>query len=356
MGNVRFSLLLLVLMLVAVGCDIGATPDKAADTERPVVTMAIEETKQPEKPIETLTERPIEEMPVESPTEQRLATEAIRYAYPPDEMPSVTASFRLPFALDVGEDAVVYVQKVGSTEVFELTSDQTVIALQTLRLTDPASSAGWSWLEEEPTGSLALMVIKSGEDAYETSFYYEENVLSSSTDGPTGTGYLYAYDTQLSLLLHELFEPETAMGKVGALYSTLSVELMTSEGVQTEQSVERDRLTINGKDYLDWEKELSGAEPLTESAFIGFEGELEAMALYEDGVLKLNLAYAFTEPGFTTPDGIEVGTTREEALAKLGNPNLNLPNVWGYLMGDYVRFYLYFVDDKVAAILLTLPL
>src|SRR5690606_13221684 len=125
MGNVRFSLLLLVLMLVAVGCDIGATPDKAADTERPVVTMAIEETKQPEKPIETLTERPIEEEPVETPTEQRLTTEAIRHAYPPEEMPSVTESFRLPFALDVEEDAIVYVQKVGSTEVFELTSDQT---------------------------------------------------------------------------------------------------------------------------------------------------------------------------------------------------------------------------------------
>jgi len=294
------------------------------------------------------------EAAVEISTEERLATGVVQHIASPDEIPSVRESFRLPFTLDDEENATVFVQKVGSTEVFELTPYQTTITLQTLRLTKPSPST--DWLEEEPSSPVALIVIASGGNAYETSFYYQKNALSSSTDGPAGNGYLYAYDTQLSLILYELFEPETAMGTVGAFYDALIVESMPSEVVQTEEAVGHERLAVEGKDYLAWEKELSGAEPLAETSFVGYEGELEPMAVYDGGVLKLNLAYAFTEPGYATPDGIEVGTARDEVLMKLGVPNRALPDAWGYRIGDYLRFYLYFVDDEVAAILLTIPL
>lgn len=324
----------LVALLLSAGCDPAATPDTPEASKQPPTQS--------------------EEAPVETSKEENLANEVVPQTASPDEVPSVRESLRLPFTLDDEEDATVYVQKVGSTEVFELTPDQTMITLQTLRFTEPSPST--NWLEEEPTGPVAILVITSGENAYSTDFYYEKNALSSATDGSAGNGFLYAYDTQLSLILYELFEPETPMGTVGAFYNALMVDPIPDEGAQTEEAVGHERLTVEGKDYLGWEKELSGAKPLSESSYIGFEGELEPMAVYDGGVLKLNLAYAFTEPGYATPDGIEVGTTRDEVLAKLGAPNSALPDVWGYRIGDYLRFYLYFADDEVTAILLTMPL
>ncbi|TLS50121.1 hypothetical protein EMG79_27625 [Klebsiella pneumoniae] len=346
MRNIWIGLALAALLL-SVGCGPEAAPGTPEETERPAEAMTPAEVEQQETPSE--------EAPLEIPAQVRLVTEAVRHVSPPEEMPWVRESFRLPFTLEVEEDATVYVQKVGSTDVFELAPHQAVIALQTLRLTKPSPFV--EWLEEVPSGPKASIVIASGANAYETSFYYEKNVLSSATDNPTGTGYLYAYDTHLSLLLYELFEPKTAMGTVGAFYDALIAESTPSEGgVQTEGAVEPERLTVEGKDYLAWEAELSGAEPLEETSFVGFEGELEPMAAYDGGVLKLNLAYAFTEPGYATPDGIEVGTTREDVLVKLGAPNRALPDAWGYRIGDYFRFYLYFADDEVAAMLLTIPL
>lgn len=338
--------LALAALLFSAGCVPEASPGTPAESDEQAETAAPAEPKP--------SEEASDEAPKETPAEERLITDARRHASPPEEMPSVRESFRLPFAIEGKEDATVYVQKVGSTEVFELTPYQTLITLQTLRHTQPTPSAGW--LDEEPSGPAAVIVIASGAGAYETSFYYEKNAISSSTDGPSGTGYLYAYDTQLSLILYELFEPETAMGTIGAFYNALIVGPMPGEDVQTEKTAEPGRLTVEGKDYIAWDKELSGTEPLAETSFIGFEGELEPMAAYDGGVLKLNLAYAFTQPGYATPDGIEVGTARKDVLAKLGAPNMALPDAWGYRIGDYFRFYLYFTDDEVAALLLTIPL
>jgi len=208
--NVWNGLVLIALLLLSVGCSPKAVSEMLSETEQPVETIMLLESKQPETPSE---EEPVEESqeePMEEQQEESLIAEgAIRYASPPEEMPFVTEAFRLPFVFDVEEDATVYVQKVGSTEVFELTSDQAMITLQTLRLTKPTSSE--DWIEEEPSGPVALIIISSGTKAYETSLYYEKNVLSTAIDtlSGIGIGYLYAYDTQLSLLLNELFEPQT---------------------------------------------------------------------------------------------------------------------------------------------------
>lgn len=321
----------LVTLLLSAGCSKAATST---------------ESKQPETQKEQAT--------VEGSKEENSANEDVPQNSSSDEIPSVRESLRLPFALDDESNATVYVQQVGSTEVFKLSPHQTMITLQALRFTEPTPST--DWLKEEPSGSKAIIVIKSGGKAYETSYYYEKNALSSSTDGPEGFGYLYAYDTQLSLILHKLLEPETAMGTVGAFYDAMAVESMPEINEQTEEPRKWERLNVEGKDYLAWEEKLSGMKAQAETSFVGYNGELETMAMYDGGVLALNLAYVFTEPGYATPDGIEVGTTRDEVMKKLGDPNLPLPDVWGYKIGDYTRFYLYFIDDKVAAIILTMPL
>lgn len=204
MRNVLNGFVLIALLLL-VGCTSQAVLDIPSETEQPVESLMPAESKQPEIPSEEVrTEIPLEEI--------LITEEAIRYASRPEEMPFVTEAFRLPFAFDVEEDATVYVQKVGSTEVVELTSDQAMITLQTLRLTKPTSSE--DWLEEEPSGPVAIIIISSGTNAYETSLYYEKNVLSTAIDTSSGIGigYLYACDTQLSGLLYELFEPRTEKG------------------------------------------------------------------------------------------------------------------------------------------------
>lgn len=213
MRNIWNGFVLIALLLLLVGCTPKAVSELPLETEQPVETLTLIESKQPETPSEEAPmEEPQEELqeePQEELQEEHLVTEAIRHASRPEEMPFVTEAFRLPFAFDVEEDATVYVQKVGSTEVFELTSDQAMITLQTLRLTKPTSSE--DWVEEEPSGPVAMIIISSGTKAYETSLYYEKNVLSTAMDtlSGIGIGYLYAYDTQLSLLLNELFEPES---------------------------------------------------------------------------------------------------------------------------------------------------
>lgn len=221
MRNIWNGFVLIALLLLLVGCTPKAVSELPLETEQPVETLTLIESKQPETPSEEAPMEEPQEDPMEEPQEkpqeepqeelqeEHLVTEAIRHASRPEEMPFVTEAFRLPFAFDVEEDATVYVQKVGSTEVFELTSDQAMITLQTLRLTKPTSSE--DWVEEEPSGPVAMIIISSGTKAYETSLYYEKNVLSTAMDtlSGIGIGYLYAYDTQLSLLLNELFEPES---------------------------------------------------------------------------------------------------------------------------------------------------
>lgn len=321
----------LVALLLSAGCGKAATST---------------ESKQPEKQNE--------QSSAQVSKEESTVDEVVPQNSSSDEIPSVRESLRLPFALDDESNVTVYVQQVGSSEVFKLSPYQMMIALQTLRFTKPSPST--DWLEEEPSGPKAMIVISSGGKVYETSYYYEKNALSSSTDGPEGVGYLYAYDTQLSTILHKLLEPETAMGTAGAFYDAMAVESMPNDDMQTEEAVDWERLKVEGKDYLAWETELSKLKPQAETSFVGFEEELETMAMYDGGVLALNLAYVFTEPGYATPDGIEVGTTRDEVLKKLGAPNRELPDVWGYKIGDFTRFHLYFADDKVAAIMLTMPL
>ncbi|MCI3920659.1 hypothetical protein MO973_10480 [Paenibacillus sp. TRM 82003] len=276
---------------------------------------------------------------------------------PADEsspLPTASTAISLPFALDDESNAKVYAQKVGAPAIVELTPLECTIVLQTLRHTEPTEAEQW---QASAGGPQAIVTIVDGEEAYTTTFFYAENKLESYADGPMTMRYAYAYDDQLALMFHALFEPGSAMGKAGKLYDAMLGQIASDQApVQRETQVDAERLYVEGKDFDVWAKELAAAKPIRETKFYGFAGTLEPMAEYADGILKLNLAVAFTEPGAATPDGVEVGATKEEAREKLGEPNAEAANVWSYKIGDYLRFYLYFEEDAVVAMMHTMPL
>jgi len=263
-------------------------------------------------------------------------------------VPTATAAISLPFAVEA-EGAKVYVKEVGSTEAIVLSDVQAGIVLQTLRLTEVKADGEW---QEAASGRAAELIVEAGEDVYAGRYFFEDNLIESE-----GGRFAYAYDDAMMLLFHALFDPDSPPGLVGAMRKAMMAPAETGVGsVSREEQVEPERLTVRAMDYLAWEKALDGQTPLKETRYYDYEGALGRTALYEEGVLRLNLTIAFTEPGFATPDGIAVGASKDEAREKLGDPNMELPDVWGYTIGDYTRFYLFFQDDAVSVVALTIPL
>lgn len=185
MRNFRSGLALAAVLMLT-GCLPAAAPTEPAVSEQPQLPpdeAAVDQSTEAEEGL---------------PAEQSEAA-----VVPPEEVPAVRQMFRLPFTLEVEEDAVVFVQRIGATEVFRLAPRQTALTLQTIRQTEPSQSN--AWLHEEPAGPAVNIVIASGEKAYATDFYYERNVLASATDGPGGIGYLHASDSGLAQLFREMF-------------------------------------------------------------------------------------------------------------------------------------------------------
>ncbi|MDG0795326.1 RNA polymerase sigma factor [Cohnella ginsengisoli] len=131
----------------------------------------------------------------------------------------------------------------------------------------------------------------------------------------------------------------------------------------TETTYERSRFSIDGLDYLGWEKKFL---PLSSGTFF-FDGVLGARGLIQSlmlpdrenahpDVIKLSGTIIFTTGGeaYTTSDGIKVGLTQAEVIAKLGLPNARTKTQWSYRIGDNLRFHLLFESGKVRFISLTM--
>ena len=83
---------------------------------------------------------------------------------------------------------------------------------------------------------------------------------------------------------------------------------------------------------------------------------MDSIRQYEPGITALNQTILFEDPKYETKDGIRVGLTEAEVIAKLGEPNKKSDTKWSYKDGDYSKFHLYFEDGKVLYIVITMPL
>ena len=114
---------------------------------------------------------------------------------------------------------------------------------------------------------------------------------------------------------------------------------------------------MSGKDYAAWETELKNLPLVSEEKYYNyFTDKMDSIRQYESGITALNLAILFEDPKYETKDGIRVGLTEAEVIAKLGEPNKKSDTKWSYKDGDYSKFHLYFEDGKVLYIVITMPL
>ncbi|KGG79817.1 hypothetical protein Y919_09715 [Caloranaerobacter azorensis H53214] len=180
-------------------------------------------------------------------------------------------------------------------------------------------------------------------------YFYEKNVILMNGEAFHPGKYLY-------LVLNQILEPNSIIAKI-------SRALEYKEDVENENYKSNydsiyhfSRLEVNGKDFVQWEKELTKLNKIKSIPFYSMSEEIDFIEVYKEGIVKFDLSIVFTNDKYKTKDGITVGLTKDEVISKLGKPNSIRGNKWGYLIGDYIRFYIIFEGNKVKYLMETMPL
>jgi len=199
-----------------------------------------------------------------------------------------------------------------------------------------------------------LIKLVVNDEEYELTYDLNLNAYMIRSD------YYYA-DNQVTKLMHLYFNPDSKLATVARLQQLDSIEYSMVEDAALhfyEHLYEFERFNINNLDYHGWYK-LVEEHDSTEQ--IGLEHNIAipylTPLLYN---AKLDIlfsdAFYFFSDQFETKDGIKVGLSKDEVLKKLGKPNYETSVRWSYYIGDYLKFHLYFEDDKIKVISLTLPI
>ncbi|CAM4325342.1 hypothetical protein [Paenibacillus tarimensis] len=169
----------------------------------------------------------------------------------------------------------------------------------------------------------------------------------------------YANDAVL-MMMHNVLGLESPLAAWDKVKEKARLEQESNEGGSVDESFQydSDRLTVGGKDYDRWSEDLAESADTTDWTISYYDDLLAEVQQirFVSGILTLSLEVVFTSETYRTPDGIGVGTTREEVTELLGPANLATETRWSYKVGDFLKFHLYFVEDKVAYLSLTQPL
>lgn len=176
-----------------------------------------------------------------------------------------------------------------------------------------------------------------------------------------GCDYYYA-ESAIAEIMHVHFKHDSILAKLESYHQLAEQSRIKNENDSKDQSneyrYEFERLNVNGLDYHGLYKLISKHSE-TEMLYTVLNSghDTQSSILYNDD-LKLLFSdglYIFDEQ-FETIDGIKVGLTKADVLHKLGPANKESETVWSYRIGDYLKFHLYFVDNRLEVISLTLPL
>jgi len=168
--------------------------------------------------------------------------------------------------------------------------------------------------------------------------------------------WVYASDYTL-LIMHGLLDPQSEIGIMDTMLWNAWQEFERNPEIEYKHSLKFDQSYVNQMNYTDWEEELRGTE--TRTSFMYYDNgteEVQSLSIYTNGIIALNRQLLFTDAKYQTASGVHVGMSREEALIGLGEPSIKLDSHWGYRVGDYTIFHLYFEDNKIKWISLTIPL
>lgn len=240
----------------------------------------------------------------------------------------------------------------------EVPSERLYVILQNLNALDMAAASISPGPEHSWVPNAYTMTFETAGGSYEMGYD-----PSSNTYGFSDT--LVLADDQVWMLMQSYINPSGEWAAFDRLSEQARNEQKIVEKDQiTETTYERSRFNIDGLDYLGWEKKFL---PLSSGTFF-FDGFLGARGLIQSltlpgrenahpDVIKLSGTIFFSTGGesYTSSDGIKVGLTQAEVIAKLGLPNVRTKTQWNYRIGDNLRFHLLFESGKVRFISLTMP-
>lgn len=204
--------------------------------------------------------------------------------------------------------------------------------------------------EQEEAKEPVVIRIETKTDQYEIPYDLATNRLFIEGD------WVYA-DYKHLLIMNGLIKPNSEVGKMDTLLERVRVDFEANSTVVDSSHIDFEQAKVDSKDYMAWEKELLNADTTMKLMYYDSGAEkIQALSMYTNGIVALNRQLLFTDSKYKTSSGVHVGMSREEALQNLGVANIDLDMYWGYKIGDYIKFHLYFADNKIKWLSLTMPL
>lgn len=258
---------------------------------------------------------------------------------------SVIAINSLPFPIEEQVNSID-VRVSEENETLNISKTREYVIIQNLASLDPSEAAA----DAPASGQKATLRINLDTLSYEVTYYIDSNTFEVD-------GKRYYADDQTSLLMHSILQPESVLGQVAFVLEAAELEFAQNPGVSEGIQTDSEALEIDNKDYIAWQNQLRKSKPEHETRYYNYvENQTKTIAIYKVGIVELNRHILFMNDSVQTKDDIRVGSSRGEVLEKLGEPNVKLETQWSYMIGDYLKFHLYFDNDKVKYLVLRMPL
>lgn len=237
----------------------------------------------------------------------------------------------------------------GSNEPYTVPKNREYVILQSLYLLDLIVAKA-----EDQTISADNVMIHINSTDRKVAIPYDIN----NNTFQLGDLLYYATD-EVAKLMYGQYKQESELANIDRIYA-IAAEESTESGVRVDESFryDFDQLTIDGMDFNAWKQHLSNNSNYVNVANYYDSGtyKVSSIQYYEDIAVVSEREVLFISDSVTTKDGIKIGLSKEEVMTTLGKPNLENESEWSYLIGDYLKFHLYFENNKVVLISLTLPL
>jgi len=169
----------------------------------------------------------------------------------------------------------------------------------------------------------------------------------------------YYASAEVAKLMAGIFHPDSELAKLDVVFTAAYEQRAAgSKGIDESLRYDAEQFKINNMDFNEWKMSLVNNSEGEAIAPYYDEGSqtVSAIYYYDNQALLFDREIVFISDRVETKDGIKLGLTKEEVLSSLGKPNLDTEAQWSYSIGDYLKFHLYFDNNKVAYISLTSPL
>ncbi|MDQ0060526.1 hypothetical protein [Paenibacillus harenae] len=267
---------------------------------------------------------------------------------PPAETVPLTGKLKDQLQFSTESEMTISIHDAQSGKDIDIPAEREYVILQSLNGTDLTAAKAQEAASSGPEASVFLRFLVDGK-IYQIPYRLKANTIEWK-------GQSFYVDDGIMLLMHGLLLPETKLTQIDRVFEQARKEQENGQVIEQENRYDWERLQINGKDYAAWEKELKNLPLVSEKKYYNFFTEkMNSIRQYE-GITALNQAILFEDPKYGTKDGIRVGLTEAEVIAKLGEPNKKSTTEWSYKDGDYSQFHLYFENGKVLYIVIAMPL